>query len=166
MKNLLPLLLMAATLGGAAFAQSSVSAPLPTPQKTVAQVPAGLSAHASAPRYTSGPVRLTLSIANASDQSQTLSAPRDNRQECVAAPLVRVLEAGSRSVVYPPARSGNATMCAQDMLIKEVPAGGSLHLERSLDLPAGDYLIESWFSGNAADGNVKLPAEPVRVTVW
>ena len=157
-----------AALGSAAFAQMSAGGPgVPAQEdaQTVA-VPADLTARTSVTRYTSSPVKLTMTVANQTGREQELSAPRDNRQDCAAGPLVRVLEVGTRNVVYPPAGNGNAMLCAQDLFVKTVAAGGSVRLERTLNLPAGDYMIESWFSGNAADGKVRLAAEPVRVTVW
>ncbi|MDO4262872.1 MAG: hypothetical protein Q4C67_01620 [Deinococcus sp.] len=166
MNKLLSVTLLAA-LGSVSFAQMSAGGSSATiPAAEAAQAPAGLTARATAPRYTSSPVRLTMTVANATGREQELSAPRDNRQDCATAPLVRVLEVGSREVVYPAAGSGSATLCAQDLFVKTVAAGSSVRLERTLNLPAGDYMIESWFSGNAADGKVKLAAEPVRVTVW
>ncbi|GHF92927.1 hypothetical protein GCM10017783_00980 [Deinococcus piscis] len=165
MNKLLSVTLLAA-LSGAAFAQMSAGGSSPADATVPAQTPAGLTARASVARYTSSPVKLTLTVSNQTEREQELSASRDNRQDCAAGPMVRVLEAGSRNVVYPPAGNGNAMLCAQDLFVKTVAAGGSVRLERTLDLPAGDYMIESWFSGNAADGKVKLPAEPVRVTVW
>ena len=78
---------------------------------------------------------------------------------------MRVLEVGTRRVVYPPAEdSAQPMLCAQDMFMETVPAGGSLKLERSLNLPKGDYMIESWFG--SAGGSLRLSSEPVRVTVW
>ncbi len=127
----------------------------------------GLGMRTTAPRYTSSPVRLTMTVSNSnsSAQPQELSAPRDNRQDCSFGPLVRVLEVGTRRVVYPPAEdSAQPMLCAQDMFMETVPAGGSLKLERSLNLPKGDYMIESWFG--SAGGSLRLSSEPVRVTVW
>lgn len=154
MNKRLALTLLAA-LTGAALAQ----APAPA-----AETAPGFSARSAAARYTSSPVRLTMTIQNTGGQAQELSAPRDSRQNCTFGPLVRVLEVGTRKVVYPPAEGqGEPMLCAQDMWMETVVAGGSVKLERTLDLPAGDYMIESWFGSGA---QAKIAAEPVRVTVW
>lgn len=160
----LPLTLLAA-FATSAFAQTPAAPASAALSAEVTGLTSGLTARTTAPRYTSSPVRLSIMLQNSSAQAQDLSAARDNRQGCVAGFMVRVLEVGSRKVVYP-AEGGEPMLCAQDMWTQTVPAGASVRLERTLELPAGDYMIESWFGGNAGNGSVKLAAEPVRVTVW
>ncbi len=140
----------------AAVLSSLASAQIPS---KLAPVPSW-SAELSAPRSVSGELPLTLTVYNVGGKDLFLAAPRDSRQNCAAAPLVRVLEVGTRRVVYP-APDAEPLLCAQDLDIRTVAAGGSVVYTRTLNLPAGEYMVEGWHTG----GGQKVPAQPVRVTV-
>ncbi|MFC6591198.1 hypothetical protein ACFP81_03570 [Deinococcus lacus] len=107
-----------------------------------------------------GELPLTLVVFNQATEAMTLSAARDNRQNCAVAPLVRVLEVGTRRVVYPPAEA-EPMLCAQDMDIRTLEPAGSTSFSRTLKLPAGEYMVEGWHPANGQ----KVPAQPVRVSV-
>ncbi|GAA5500628.1 hypothetical protein Dxin01_00350 [Deinococcus xinjiangensis] len=143
-------------------------APLPPVNVPVTMVlPAaldGVTANLKTANAEAGGLRLTLTLSSTLGKSVELLAPRDNRQECAFAPSVRVLKVGTREVVYPNG-SGNAMLCAQDMSTQQLKAGGSVAYSRTLNLPAGEYMIESWFLGSADGMRVKVPAQPVRVAV-
>src|SRR5699024_4812266 len=115
---------------------------------------AAYSAQLSAPRTVTGAVPLSLTVQNVSGP-ESLAAARDNRQDCATAPLVRVLEVGTRRVVYPPAQA-EPMLCAQDMDIRTVGVGEATTYERELALPAGEYMIEGWFAGTAGGDRVKI----------
>ncbi len=124
----------------------------------------GVSASLSAPLTVKGKATLVLTLKSTLNKDVALLTNRDNRQNCAFAPSIRVLKVGSRDVVYPDA-SGNAMLCAQDMSTETLKAGGSVRYTRTLELPAGEYMVEGWFLGSADGTRVKLGAQPVRVTV-
>ncbi|AWN23446.1 hypothetical protein DKM44_09590 [Deinococcus irradiatisoli] len=134
---------------------SPVLAPVPLDQ---------VSAILGALRTVSGEFTLTLTLKNAQAKALSFSAGRDSDQNCAAAPSVRVLQVGTRAVVYP---TGEKRICTQEMKIVTAPAGGSATFERTLNLPAGEYMIEGWFQGFAGDAQqrVKVGAQPIRITV-
>ncbi|MDV6373343.1 hypothetical protein [Deinococcus arenicola] len=144
----------------------------PTPaQPTAPSAPAaaavgvsGVQASLDAPRTVTGKVGLTLTLKNSNPVAITFGVRRDNEQNCSTAPQVRVLQVGTRAVVYPV--SGAAPrLCAQDLETKIAPAKGSVTFARDLDLPPGEYMVEGWLSGFADKTLVKVPAMPVRITV-
>ncbi len=184
MNKLLPLLLLGA-LSLPALAQAALPEIPPTPIQDTAPVisqPAPLTnppvaaptlvpvmldkvtATLSAPRTVSGEFTLSLTLNNAQAQALSFSAGRDSDQNCAAAPSVRVLQVGTRAVVYP---TGQKRICTQEMKVLTAPAGGSATFERTLSLPAGEYMIEGWFQGFAgSDGQrVKVSAQPIRISV-
>ncbi|GBF04301.1 hypothetical protein DAERI_010473 [Deinococcus aerius] len=124
----------------------------------------GVTATLTAPRNVTGSVPLTLTLKSSLAEPITFGVGRDNDQNCAFAPTVRVLRVGTREVVYP-APGAEPRICTQELLTKTAPAGGSAVFTRDLNLPAGDYIIEGWFGGFAHDERVKVPAQPVRVTV-
>lgn len=130
----------------------------------VTPMPGGVSATLAAPRTVLGPVNLTLTLKSARPVPVSFSLGRDNSQNCAFAPSVRVLRVGTREVVYPPPGEG-PRLCTQELLSKAAPARGSAVFTRALDLAPGEYMIEGWFTGLADDQRVKLPAQPVRVSV-
>lgn len=174
------LLALAALLALPAHAQDLAPAPPPTqsaepppleplPTSTPASTPTyaslnNVTASLSAPRQVSGPVPLILTLRSSRAAPLALAAARDNDQNCAAAPTVRVLRVGTREVVYP-APEASPLLCTQELLNRSVPAGGSVTFTRDLALPAGEYMIEGWFAGFADNLRVKVPAQPVRVTV-
>ena len=118
----------------------------------------------SVPRTVTGKVPLTLTLKSSRAAAVKLEVPRDNEQNCATAPTVRVLRVGSREVVYPPAGQ-SPRLCAQDLRSDTLGAGKQVGYLRDLDLPAGEYMIEGWLTGFADGLRVKVPAQPVRVTV-
>ena len=139
----------------------------PTPVQPGATAPAsldGVRATLSAPRAASGPVNLTLTLSSSRAAPVALGVPRDNDQNCVTAPTVRVLRVGTREVVYPPL-GAEPRFCTQDLRTDTLGAGETLTYTRTLDLPAGEYMVEGWLAGFADDLRVKVPAQPLRVTV-
>ena len=140
----------------------------PEPVKVPAAVqPARLdnvSAVLSAPRTVKGKLPLTLTLKSGRAAALKLQVPRDNEQNCVTAPTVRVLKVGSREVVYPPV-GGEPRLCAQDLRSDTLSAKGQVNYTRELELPAGEYMVEGWLTGFADGLRVKVAAQPVRVTV-
>lgn len=126
--------------------------------------PGGVGATLAAPRSVGGTVPLTLTLKSSRTAPLPLSLGRDNDQNCAFAPTVRVLRVGTREVVYP-VPGAEPRICTQELLTRTLPARGSVVFTRDLDLPAGEYMIEGWFAGFADDERVKIPAQPVRVTV-
>lgn len=126
--------------------------------------PESVQATLSAPRTAEGPLRLRLTLRSSLAFSVELDAGRDSRQNCTFGPLVRVLRVGTREVVYP-APGAEPRLCAQDMRIWRLTARGGATLTRDLDLPPGEYLVEGWFAGRLGGQRVRVPAQPVRVTV-
>ena len=154
-----------------------MTAPLPSPPaeppapSTAPSVPTPaavalpeVSANLFVPRTVTGPVGLTFTVRNSSASAITFSVRRDNDQNCVTAPQVRVLQVGTREVVYP-VPGAAPKLCAQDLETKTAPARGNVTFTRTLDLPAGDYMVESWLTGFANDLLVKVPGAPMRITV-
>ena len=144
----------------------------PAPATEPVEVPAAVqparldnvSAALSAPRTVKGKLPLTLTVKSSRAAAFKLDVPRDNEQNCVTAPTVRVLRVGSRDVVYPIA-GASPRLCAQDLRSDTVGARGQVSYVRDLDLPAGEYMVEGWLTGFADGLRVKVPAKPVRVTV-
>lgn len=124
----------------------------------------GVTATLSSPLTLKGRATLVLKLNSTLKTPVKLMTNRDNRQDCVFAPSVRVVKVGTREVAYPNG-SGNVKLCAQDMKVASLPAGGSTHFTRTLDLPTGEYMIEGWFLGSADGTRVKIDAAPIRVTV-
>lgn len=138
--------------------------PEPVPAATLPARLDNVSAVLSAPRSVKGKVPLTLTLKSSRAAAVKLEVPRDNEQNCATAPTVRVLKVGSREVVYP--KPGQEPrLCAQDLRSDTVAAKGQVQYTRDLDLPAGEYMIEGWLTGFADGLRVKVPAQPVRVTV-
>lgn len=142
----------------------AVPEPVTVPAATLPARLDNVSAVLSAPRSVKGKVPLTLTLKSSRAAAVKLEVPRDNEQNCATAPTVRVLKVGSREVVYPPAGQ-SPRLCAQDLRSDTVAAKGQVQYTRDLDLPAGEYMIEGWLTGFADDLRVKVPAQPVRVTV-
>ncbi|RJF71609.1 hypothetical protein D3875_08505 [Deinococcus cavernae] len=138
-----------------------VNVPMPSAQPSTLS---GVNATLSAPLALKGKATLVLTLKSTLKNDLALAANRDNRQNCAFAPSIRVLKFGTREVVYPDG-SGNAMLCAQDMKTDTLKAGGSLRYTRTLELSAGEYMIEGWYQGLAGDNRVKIGAQPVKVTV-
>lgn len=156
-----------------------VTAPLPsTPpaapapaMPTAPSVPApaavalpDVQANLFVPRTVTGKVGLTFTVRSSRAAPITFSVRRDNDQNCTTAPQVRVLEVGTRAVVYPPPGAA-PRICAQDLETKTAPAKGNVTFTRELELAPGEYMVESWLTGFANDLLVKVPAAPMRITV-
>lgn len=111
----------------------------------------------------SGEVRLTLTLRTQGSSGQLQTA---RGQDCAFAPQVRILEVGTRRVVYPDARR-EPLICTQELRTDRLSAGveGAVVFERSVRLPAGEYVVESWYRGFYNDEEVRVPALPTRVTV-
>lgn len=124
----------------------------------------GVNATLSSPLTLKGKATLVLTLKSTLNRDVALATNRDNRQNCAFAPSIRVLKVGTREVMYPDG-SGNAMLCAQDMKTDTLKAGGSVRYTRTLDLPAGEYMIEGWYQGLAGESRVKISAQPVKVTV-
>lgn len=172
-RTLLALALALGTLVPALAQELPPLSPAPAePVQTAPAVPAatapaaleGVRAALSAPRSAAGPLNLTLTLRSGRSAPVALSVPRDNDQNCVTAPTVRVLRVGTREVVYPPL-GAEPRLCAQDLRSDTLGAGETLTYTRTLDLPAGEYMVEGWLTGFADDLRVKVPAQPLRVTV-
>ena len=158
--------LPAATQTAAAQADMPEIPPISAPD---AAMPAPLAldkivATLSAPRSVSGEFTLGLTLQNKLATSLNFSTGRDSDQGCAAAPAVRVLQVGTREVVYP---TGQKSICTQEMKLQTAPAGGTTTFERSLTLPAGEYMLEGWFQGFAGESGqpVKIGAQPIRISV-
>lgn len=143
-----------------------MTAPIPTKPSTppaLSKLP-DVNLNLFVPRTVTGKLNLNLTVRNARTTPISFGLARQNDQDCAFAPLVRVLRVGTREVVYP--RAGTrAPLCTQEMQSKTAPAKGMVSFTRTLNLPAGDYVIESWLSGFADGTPVKLSASPMRVTV-
>ena len=142
--------------------------PLPNPATVPVGVtpviPGDLTATLSAPRTVTGRLPLTLILKSSRAAAVKMQIGRDNEQNCAAAPTVRVLRVGTREVVYP--EPGKApSLCAQDLRTDTLAARGQATYTRELSLAPGEYMVEGWLSGLANDVRVKVPAQPVRVTV-
>lgn len=116
------------------------------------------------PRTVTGKVNLTFTIRSSRATPITFGVRRDNDQNCATAPQVRVLQVGTRAVVYP-VPGAAPRLCAQDLETKTAPARGNVTFTRELDLAPGEYMVESWLTGFADNLLVKVPAAPVRITV-
>ncbi|WP_234009189.1 hypothetical protein [Deinococcus sp. NW-56] len=144
---------------GALLALSLGAAQTATPP-----VPEDVRGTLFAPRTAEGPLRVSLTLRSSLASPVELDAGRDSRQNCVFGPLVRVLRVGTREVVSP-APGSEPRLCAQDLRIWRLAAGGGVTLTRNLDLPPGEYMVEGWFAGRLGGKRVRVPAQPVRVTV-
>ena len=140
------------------------SLPAPSPVMPTPLALNSVNAALSAPRTVSGEFTIGLVLTNNQAKALSFSAGRDSDQNCAAAPSVRVLQVGTRAVIYP---TGEKRICTQEMKIQTAPAGGRTTFERTLKLPAGEYMIEGWFQGFAGDLGqlVKVGAQPIRITV-
>ncbi len=140
---------------------------MPTAPSTPAPAAVALpdvQANLFVPRTVTGKVNLTFTVRSSRATPITFSVRRDNEQNCTTAPQVRVLEVGTRAVVYP--LSGTSPrLCAQDLETKTAAAKGNVTFTRELELAPGEYMVESWLTGFAGDLLVKVPAVPVRITV-
>lgn len=121
-----------------------------------------LSATLQIPRTVSTEFSLNLVLQNSQTAPLTFSVGRDSDQNCAAAPSVRVLEVGTRKVVYP---TGDKRICTQEMVERTAPAGGTAIFERTLKLPVGEYMVEGWFQGFISGQLIKSGAQPVRISV-
>lgn len=151
---------------GVAAAQETAAPSTPAVSTTVPPqilVSRDLSGVLEAPRKVKGEFEVKLSIRNVRAEALELQAARNNAQNCAYAPLVRVLAVGTREVVYPVA--GEPKMCSQDMQTQKVDPNETVTFTRTLNLPAGDYMIENWFTGLVNGELLKIPGTPVRVTV-
>lgn len=124
----------------------------------------GVQANLFVPRTVTGKVGLTFTVRSSRETPITFRVRRDNDQNCATAPQVRVLEVGTRAVIYPPA-GASPRLCAQDLETRTAPAKGNVTFTRELELAPGEYMVESWLTGFADDLLVKVPAAPVRITV-
>ncbi|WP_027481403.1 hypothetical protein [Deinococcus pimensis] len=159
----LPVLGLALLLSAAALAQTST--PPATPDTPAGPpVSTTVTGAAASARTTTGAagVKVDLTLRNTTATDVALMAGRSNSQQCAFPPHVRVLRVGTREVVYP---SGEPRICTQELRTETVTANGTLTLSRTLDLPAGEYVVEVWWQGFANDEAAKVPAQPVRVTV-
>ncbi len=116
------------------------------------------------PRTVLGEVTATLQLTNAGNTAATITASREGRQNCTFAPMLRVLQVGTRKVVYPAAQQ-SPRICTQDALHTTLSAGQHLSLTHTLTLPPGEYMVEGWFQGSVNTQRQKVDAEPVRLTV-
>lgn len=177
--------LLGLALLGAALAAAPAPVP-PTPTETVTvpsgvvNVPATLAkpsvvpprladveARLEAASAKAGKLKLTLTLNSQKATDILLETNRDNEQNCAFAPTVRLLKVGTREVVYP---SGAPRICAQDLQTDRLSAGKSVTFGRTLDLPAGEYMVEGWWTGVASGAGLtaaraRVPAQPIRVTV-
>ncbi|OLV19945.1 hypothetical protein [Deinococcus marmoris] len=134
-----------------------------TPAPAAVALP-DVQANLFVPRTVTGKVALTFTVRSSRATPITFSVRRDNEQNCSTAPQVRVLEVGTRAVVYP--LSGvSPRLCAQDLETKTAAAKGNVTFTRELELAPGEYMVESWLTGFADDLLVKVPAAPMRITV-
>ncbi|CAM4146584.1 hypothetical protein [Deinococcus marmoris] len=146
--------------------------PLPTPaMPTAPSTPApaavalpDVQANLFVPRTVTGKVALTFTVRSTRATPITFSVRRDNEQNCSTAPQVRVLEVGTRAVVYP-LPGASPRICAQDLETRTAPARGNVSFTRELELAPGEYMVESWLTGFANNLLVKVPAAPMRITV-
>lgn len=138
--------------------------PAADPASPTPTAPEGVTATLAAPRSGGGPLALTLTLTSARDTPVAFGVGRDNRQNCALAPTVRVLRVGTREVVYP-VPGEEPRLCSQELQGGTLTARGRVTFTRDLDLPAGEYMVEGWFAGFADGVRVKVPAQPVRVTV-
>lgn len=145
------------------FSASLAQSDAPT-SPGMAPAPQGLTGTATTARTTTtgAGVRIELTLSNATTTDLSLLAGRSNSQRCAFPPHVRVLKVGTREVVFP---GGEPRLCTQELSTERVGAGSRLTLTRTLELPAGEYMVEVWWQGFANDQPAKVPAEPVRVTV-
>ena len=134
--------------------------PAPAPAPTALP---GAAANLFVPRTVTGPLKLTFTIRNIGTRALVFGARRDNAQNCAVAPLLRVVRVGTGEVVYPV--PGAKRLCTQDFIVKSAAVKSNVSYSRSLDLPAGEYMLESWFAGLANGVPVKVPAPAIRVTV-
>ncbi len=116
------------------------------------------------PGASAGRVNVQLVLNSSLGQALQLALVRDSGQDCALAPLVRVLKVGTREVVYPPA-AASPHLCAQDIRTDQLPTRGRLNYARTLPLAPGDYMLEGWWLGTADGVRVKVPAQPVRISV-
>ncbi|GGO29342.1 hypothetical protein [Deinococcus humi] len=149
---------------------STPASPAPaTPTAPSVPAPAAVAlpdvqANLFVPRTVTGKVNLTFTVRSSRATAITFSVRRDNEQNCATAPQVRVLEVGTRAVVYP-VSGASPRLCAQDLETKTAAAKGNATFTRELELTPGEYMVESWLTGFAGDLLVKVPAAPVRITV-
>lgn len=109
-------------------------------------------------------VRVSLQVTNPTGSPVPLSLRRNSKQECAFAPEVRVLAVGTKDVIYP---NGEPRICTQEIREETVPANGSVTFDRTLKLPAGEYMVEVWMVAFVGDEGVrtKIAGDPKRVTV-
>ncbi|AZI42135.1 hypothetical protein EHF33_04735 [Deinococcus psychrotolerans] len=124
----------------------------------------GVSAILQIPRTVGTEFSISLTLKNGQLSPMNFSAGRDSDQNCAAVPSIRVLQVGTREVVYP---TGDKRICTQEMVERTAAAGGSATFERTLKLPAGEYMVEGWFQGFAGEPEqtAKISAQPVRISV-
>ncbi|GHF31006.1 hypothetical protein HNQ07_000646 [Deinococcus metalli] len=125
--------------------------------------PAGTTATLDAPRMARSPLTLSMTVQRPGGPVLVVAVRRDNAQNCAFAPLLRVVEVGTRRVVYPVA--GRQRLCTQEIVTKSTAATGRLSFSREVTLPPGEYVIEAWLPGVVEGALVRVPAAPVRVSV-
>lgn len=123
----------------------------------------GLSATLFVPRTVTGALTLTFTVRSTRLSPVVFGVRRDNDQNCAFAPLMRVIEVGTQRVVYPV--TGQQRLCTQEIVTKSTAVSGNVSFTRTLTLPAGEYMLESWLSARVDNAAVRVPARPVRVTV-
>lgn len=136
MKRSFALVLLAAALAGCA--NVSAATPLRVTDHQVRPVAGGIEVS----------LRLT-------GQGEYLLG-RANRQNCATAPHVRVLEVGTRRVVYPAETPG--VVCTQDVV-----SVGEGDVTRRIELPSGHYVVEAWVPASGEMPKLRAPYAVVRV---
>lgn len=126
---------------------------------------AGIITKLDSARNSGGQLKLGMILSNTTGQTLNIQMARDNDQDCTFGPSLRILEVGTRKIVYP--QKGEPMMCPQDMKTETIKPTSKITIDRSLDtiLPVGDYMIESWVKGFVNGKEVKLRAQPKRVSV-
>lgn len=115
-----------------------------------------------------GGVRVSLAVTG----SGQVYLPRNPRQNCATAPHVRILEVGTRRVVYPVNVTPGA-LCTQDVQVLapgqgdlgtplDPEASGTVWVERVIALPPGHYIVESWIPATGELPQLKAPYRAVR----
>ncbi|WP_295823484.1 hypothetical protein [uncultured Deinococcus sp.] len=136
------------------------SRPVPTRPPVVLD---GVTATLFVPRTVTGALKLTFTVRSTRPAPVVFGVRRDNDQNCAFAPLLRVVEVGTQRVVYPVA--GQQRLCTQEVVTKSTAVSGNVSFSRTLTLPGGEYMLESWLSARVGGAAVRVPARPVRVTV-
>lgn len=126
---------------------------------------AGVITKLDSVRNSGGQLKLGMVLSNTTGQTLNIQMARDNDQDCTFGPSLRILEVGTRKIIYP--QKGEPMLCPQDIKTETIKAASKITINRSLDtiLPAGEYMVESWVKGLVNDKEVKLRAKPKRISV-